>query len=130
MLLSYDVASVVVTICIDCHKEDAYIHCSKYLWNTACFAIDHNTKCTHSPTRSKSWINEAKTCLSFDKFGYRSRMMFLDKNEVIPFQKCPWNALCKNGMLLKMPLFSKPNLKTFFSIKHHNTIISVRSIAF
>ena len=71
----------------------------------------------------KSWINEAKTCLSCDKFSHRSRMMFLDKNEVIPFQKCPWNALCKNGILLKISLFSKPNLKTSFSIKHLNTFI-------
>ena len=70
-------------------------------------------------THSKSWINEAKRFLSCDKFGYRSRMMFLDKNEVTPFQKCPWNALCKNG-----------NIKDIFSIKHHNITISVRSIAF
>ena len=55
---------------------------------------------THSLTHSKGWINEAKTCLFCDKFGYRSRIMFLDKNEVIPFQKCPWNALCKIGILL------------------------------
>ena len=54
--------------------------------------------------------------------------MFLDENEVIPFQKTPWNALCKNGILLKIPISSKPNLKTIFSIKHP-TIISVHSIA-
>ena len=85
------------------------------------YVVPMNTiKCTHSPTHSKSWINNAKTCLSCDKFGYRSRMMFLDKNEVIPFQKCPWNALCNIGILLKIPLFSKPNLnvaqlEVFFS---------------
>ena len=56
--------------------------------------------------------------------------MLVDKNEEIPFQKSPWNALCKNGILLKIPLFSKPNLKTNFSIKHHSSIISVQSIAF
>ena len=55
--------------------------------------------------------------------------MILDENEVIPFEKSPWNALCKNGILLKIPLFSKPNLKSTFSIKHHSTIISVHSIA-
>ena len=40
--------------------------------------------------------------------------MFLDKNEVSLFQKSPWNALCKNGILLKIPLFSKPNFKKIF----------------
>ena len=55
--------------------------------------------------------------------------MFLDENEVIPFQKSPWNALCKKGILLKIPLFSKPNLKTILSIKHHNPITSVHSLA-
>ena len=63
-----------------------------------------------------TWINEAKTCLSYDKFGYRVRMMFFDENEVIPFQKCPWNALCKNGILFKnTPLF-KTKFKDIFSI--------------
>ena len=62
----------------------------------------------HSQTHSKSWINEAKTCLSCDKFGYRLRMLFIDKNEVIPFQKCPWNALCKNQILLKNTSFYPP----------------------
>ena len=42
--------------------------------------------------------------------------MFLDQNEVSLFQKSPWNALCKNGILLKMPLFSKPNFKAIFQI--------------
>ena len=27
-------------------------------------------------------------------------MMILDENEVIPFLKSQWNALCKNGILL------------------------------
>ena len=67
--------------------------------------------------------------LSCDKFGYRLRTMFLDQNEVSLFQKPPWNALCKNGILLKIPPFSKPNFKEF-SIKHHNTVISVDSKAF
>ena len=56
--------------------------------------------------------------------------MFLDKNEVSPFQKAPWKALRKNEILLKIPLFSKPNLKTISSIKHHKTTISVPSITF
>ena len=66
-------------------------------------------------THSKSWINEAKRFLSCDKFGYRSRMMFLDKNEVTPFQKCPWNALCKNGILLKIHLFQNQIQRQFFN---------------
>ena len=40
--------------------------------------------------------------------------MFLDKNEVSLFQKSPWNVLCKNAILLKIPLFLKPNFKTIF----------------
>ena len=40
--------------------------------------------------------------------------MLVNKNEVIPFWKSPWNALCKNGILLKIPLFSKPNFKKVF----------------
>ena len=100
-----------------------YIHCSKYL-------KEHCIFCTHSLTHRESWINKAKTCLSCDKFGYLSRMMLVDKNEVVPFQISPWNALCKKGILFKIPLFSKPNFKTNFSIKHHNSIISVQSIAF
>ena len=32
-------------------------------------------------------------------------MVFLDENEVLPFLKSPWSALCKNGILLKIPLF-------------------------
>ena len=72
----------------------------------------------------------AKTCLSCDQFGYLSRMMLVDKIEEIPFQKSLWNALYKNGTLLKIPLFSKPNFKTIFSIKHHNSITSVQLIAF
>ena len=57
-------------------------------------------------------------------------MMVVDKNEVIPLQKSPWNAICKNVILLKIPFFSKPNFKKNFSIKHHNSIISVLSIVF
>ena len=41
-------------------------------------------------------------------------MMLVNKNEVIPFQKSPWNALCKIGILLKIPLFSKPNFERVF----------------
>ena len=40
--------------------------------------------------------------------------MFLDQNEVSLFQKSTWNALCKNGILLNIPLFSKPNFKAIF----------------
>ena len=29
-------------------------------------------------------------------------MMILDENEIIHFQKSPWNALCKNGILIKI----------------------------
>ena len=46
-----------------------------------------------------------------------------DENEIIPLQKFPWNALCKNGILLKIHLFSKPNLKTTFfnqTPQHHH----------
>ena len=45
--------------------------------------------------------------------------MLADKNEEVRFKKSPWNASCKNGFLLKIPLFSKPNFKENFSIKHH-----------
>ena len=31
--------------------------------------------------------------------------MLVNKNEVIPFEKSPWKALCKNGSLLKKNLF-------------------------
>ena len=55
--------------------------------------------------------------------------MILDENEVIPYQKSPWNALCKNGILLKIPFFFKTKFKdTTFSIKHHSTIIYVPSM--
>ena len=40
--------------------------------------------------------------------------MFLDQNEVSLFQKSPWNALCKNGILLKIPFFLKQILRRFF----------------
>ena len=60
-------------------------------------------------------IKLGKTCLSYDWFGYLSRIMVVDKNEIIPFQKSPWNALCKNGISLKYQFFySKPNFKTNF----------------
>ena len=49
--------------------------------------------------------------LSCDYIGYQSRMVFLDENEVIAFQKYPWNALFKNGILLKYPYF-KTKLQT------------------
>ena len=81
------------------------LHCSKYLKEHCVFCHCSQYKCTHSPTHSKSWINEAKTCLPCDKFGYRLRMMFLDKNVVIPFQKRQRNSLCKNGIMFKYPFF-------------------------
>ena len=37
--------------------------------------------------------------------------MFLDKNEVSPFQKSPWNALCKNGLFVKNTHFFKTKFK-------------------
>ena len=52
-------------------------------------------------------------------------MMIVNNNEVITFQNSPWNALCKNGILLNIPLFSNPNFKRMF-----HSIISVQSIAF
>ena len=48
--------------------------------------------------------------------------MFLDENGVILFQKSPWNAVCKNGILLKIPLFSKNTLRRFLfnqTAQHH-----------
>ena len=45
--------------------------------------------------------------------------MLVNKNEVIPFQKSPWNALCKNGILLKMPFFSKQNFKRMLQNLSH-----------
>ena len=53
--------------------------------------------------------------------------MVVDKNEITPFQKSPWKTLCKNGILLKRPIFSKQNFQTNFSIKHYNSIISIQS---
>ena len=44
-------------------------------------AINHNTNAL-----IERLINKANTCLSCDKFGYISRMMLVDKNEVIHFQ--------------------------------------------
>ena len=40
--------------------------------------------------------------------------MVLDQNEVSLFQKSPWNALCKNGILLKIALFQNQILRRFF----------------
>ena len=40
--------------------------------------------------------------------------MLVDENEVIPFQKSPLNALCKNGILLKVPLFQNQILRLIF----------------
>ena len=37
--------------------------------------------------------------------------MLVNRNGIVPFQKSPWNALCKNRILLKIPPFSKPNVK-------------------
>ena len=53
--------------------------------------------------------------------------MLVNKNEVVPFQKTPWNALCKNGILLKIPLFSKPKLRGCFNQElqqHHFCIVN------
>ena len=51
-------------------------------------------------------------------------MMVVEKNEINPFQNSQWNALCKNRISLKIPIFSKPNSKTNISIKHLNSNIS------
>ena len=61
----------------------------------------------NSLTYNESWINKAKSCLSCDKFDYPSRLMLVNKSEVTPFKKFPWNALCKNGILFKIPPFIK-----------------------
>ena len=42
-------------------------------------------------------------------------MMLDNKNEVIPFQKSAWNALSKNGILLKIPLFQNQILRGCFN---------------
>ena len=61
------------------------------------------------------FLLEHKNCLG--------RIELVDKNVVVPFQKSQWNTLCKNGFLLKIPLFSKPNFKMNFYIQapqqHH-----------
>ena len=85
------------------------IHCSKYLKEHCVFCHWPQYKCTHSPTHSKSWINKAKTCLSCDWFGNWSRVMFLDENEVIPFQKSPWNTWKYN--FAKNTLFFRSKFK-------------------
>ena len=54
--------------------------------------------------------------------------MLVDKNEEVPFQKSPWKDLCKNGFLLKIPIFSQPNFRMNISIKHHNSICTVNSL--
>ena len=78
------------------------------LRNTACFTIDHNTTALIVQLKARVWL---KTCFSCDKFGYRSRTMFLDQNEVSLFQKSPWNALCKKWNFVK----NTPFFKTKFS---------------
>ena len=58
-------------------------------------------------------------------------MMLADKNEVIPFQKSPWNALCKNGILLKTPLFQNKMLRECFNQapqQHHFCTDNSRSM--
>ena len=87
-------------------------------------------KCAHSLTHSKNLINEAKTCLTCDKFGYRSRMIFLDKNEVIPFQKCPWNAKYKKIEFVKNIPFFKTKYKDFFfnQTPQHNHFCALNSL--
>ena len=90
------------------------IHYSKYLKEHCVLCHWSQYKVTHSLSHNESWINMANTCFSCDQFGYPSRIMLVNKNEIIPFQKSPWIALCKNGILLKIPLFSKPNFKRIF----------------
>ena len=89
------------------------------------FAIDHNANAL-----IVSWINKAKTCLSCESCNFLSMTILVDKNEVVHFQKSPWNALCKHGFLLKNTPIFKANFKTNVSIKHHNSIISVQPIVF
>ena len=47
-------------------------------------------------------------------------MMILVENEVIAFQKSPWNALCKNG-------FFKTKFKDVFSIEQHQNFCTFDS---
>ena len=56
--------------------------------------------------------------------------MFLDQNEISLFQDSPWNALCKNGILLKIPLFSKANFKaiSFNQTPQHCHFCTFRSL--
>ena len=55
-------------------------------------------------------------------------MVILNEYEVIPFQKYPRYSLCKKLNFVKDNPFSKPNLKTTFSIKHCSTIISEETV--
>ena len=71
----------------------------------------HKYKCIHSPTHSKSWINKAKHVCPVI-----SLVTFLEENDVIPFQKSRWNALCKNRTLLKKYLFFKTKSEDDFLI--------------
>ena len=61
-------------------------------------------KVTHCLTHTESWINKAKTCSPVISLVTHQGCCLL-KNEVIPFQKSPWNALCKKWNFVKIPLF-------------------------
>ena len=52
-------------------------------------------------------------CLVICLITYQG-MMLVDKNEEISFQKSPWNALCKNGILFKIPLFQNQFSRRIF----------------
>ena len=98
------------------------IHCSKYSTELCVFCHWLQYKCNHNPTQIKSLIYKENTCLSFDKFSSWWKMMILDKNEVIPFQKFPWKALCKKWIFVKDTPFFKTKFKDEFlnqTQQHH-----------
>ena len=48
--------------------------------------------------------------------------MILGENEIIPFQKSSWNALCKNGFVKDTPFFKTKFKDDFFNQtpQHHH----------
>ena len=66
------------------------------------FAIDNNTN-------SESWlIRQTHVCPVFSLVTYQGRCL------LIKIKKSPWNALGKNGILLKIPLFQNQIYDNFF----------------
>ena len=132
-----DAEAVAVILLLPFHRKDIYQRHTPLYAYTLLKRFEGTLRvlplttinCTHKPTHSQSWINKAKTCLSRDKFGNRTRMVVLDENEVIPFQKSPWNTLYKNRILLKIPFFQS-KFKDDVSNKNNSISISEHSLAF